>query len=178
MQTFDQLLILTSRVLILLLYLLPIVDAVIRFKQALVPAEVIFPVGELALAVSDALGVTLVVEPVEEGTVGLLLEEGGRVVGAELKVMPWEGLGGEGDQEGPGELKEGRVLCEELVDAVEEEVENRGEVGWVESLIILEQWRGQTQVLREVMAEEMPFLVEKGTKSFDCPVVRLQEQLC
>jgi hypothetical protein len=88
MQTFDQLLILTSRVLILLLYLLPIVDAVIRFKQALVPAEVIFPVGELALAVSDALGVTLVVEPVEEGTVGLLLEEGGRVVGAELKVMP------------------------------------------------------------------------------------------
>ena len=109
MQIFDQLLVLTFRVLILLLYLLPIIDAVIRFKQALVPAEVIFPVGELWLAVSDALGVTLVVELIGEGIVfGFLLEEGG---GAELKDMPCEGLGGEGDQEGPGELKEGWVLC-------------------------------------------------------------------
>ena len=143
MQTFDQLLVIRFHVLILLLELLPIIDAVIWLKQALVSPEVIFPVGELGLAISDALCVTLVVEPVEEGAtvVGLLLEEGGGGVWAELNVLPCEGLGGEGDQEGPGELKEGRVLCDKLVDAIEEEVENRGEVGWVETLIILEQWR-------------------------------------
>ena len=83
MQTFDQLLVIRFHVLILLLELLPIIDAVIRFKQALIPPEVIFPVCELGLAVSDPLCVTLVVEPVEEGAtvvVGLLLEEGGGVV--------------------------------------------------------------------------------------------------
>jgi hypothetical protein len=60
------------------------------------------------------------------------------------------------------------------VHTIEEEMENRGEAGLLDSMIILNQWRRQAKVLREVMVEEVPFLVEQGTKSLDSSVIRFQ----
>lgn len=174
MQILKELLVIRFRVLILLLELLRIVNAVIRFKLRLVPPEIIFPVGNLGCAISDPLGVTLVIEPVIKASVRLV-EEGRGIIGAELEIIPCERFRGEGDQEGPGELKERRVLSKQLMHTIEEEMENWGEAGLLGSMVILKQRRFQAKVLREVMVEEMPFLVEKGTKSIDSSVVGFQE---
>jgi hypothetical protein len=72
MQILKELLVIRFRVMILLVELLRIVYAVIRFKQRLVPPEIVFPVGKLGYAISDPLGVTLVIEPIKEATVGLV----------------------------------------------------------------------------------------------------------
>ena len=173
MQILKELLIIRFRVLILLVELLPIVYAVIRLKQRLVPPEIVFPVGKLGCAISDTLGVTLVIEPIKEASVGLV-KQWRRIFGAELEILPCESFWGKGDQEEPGELKERRVLYNKLVHTIEEEMENRGEAGLLDSMIILNQWRRQAKVLREVMVEEVPFLVEQGTKSLDSSVIRFQ----
>ena len=71
MKILKELLVIRFCVMILLVELLRIVYAIIRFKQRLVPPEIIFPVDKLGCAISDPLGVTLVIEPIKEANVGL-----------------------------------------------------------------------------------------------------------